>query len=237
MDSALTPGERLRTLRQQLGLTGQAVANALGMTKTAVSYWERGKVTIPHSVCLALESLYGVSANWLIQGIEPIWRPKASSSSATHSDMTFAPVIAGNTPFDDQGFPLPSPQKGEVIGLPSGFTHPLDAKGDAPQGQDFFWIRISDPAMRDTLGNQAFVLVDTRDESRRFISNHALYLVRSQNAPHACVRRLAIESQSGNVIAGTDERDQVPMRLVHDQANHRSVVLGRVLWILRAATS
>lgn len=39
-------GKWLREKREEKHMTGQEVADALGVTKTAVSYWESGKRTI-----------------------------------------------------------------------------------------------------------------------------------------------------------------------------------------------
>lgn len=45
-DMNILIGKWLREHREAKSITGQQVADALGVTKTAVSYWESGKRTI-----------------------------------------------------------------------------------------------------------------------------------------------------------------------------------------------
>ncbi len=53
------PGDALRSMRQQAGLTQEELARALGITPATVSRWERGKSTVRPApmVRLALERL------------------------------------------------------------------------------------------------------------------------------------------------------------------------------------
>lgn len=207
------------------------------MTKTAVSYWELGKVAIPHAICLALESLYGVSADWLVDGTEPMWRPKAKALSATRSGLFLCPVLQGDAPFDGSGLPLPPPPDGEVIGIPAGLVSQSPLSKEASKSRHCYWIQITDSLMQETLGSNSLVLVDGTAEMRQVITDHALYLVQIEGSTTPCVRRLAADPSSGDLIAATEARHQVPMRLPQAGGDQHSAVLGRVLWILKSAAS
>jgi transcriptional regulator with XRE-family HTH domain len=52
--------EELRAWRKEQGLTQQALAEALGVKKLAVSRWERGERGIPALLSLALKGLGNV---------------------------------------------------------------------------------------------------------------------------------------------------------------------------------
>lgn len=49
--------EDLRAARKQLGLTQAGLAAALGVTTTAVAYWERGERPMPPWMDLAIDGL------------------------------------------------------------------------------------------------------------------------------------------------------------------------------------
>jgi len=49
--------EKIRALRERLGLTQQALAVRLGIAVTAISRWENGKHTPSPMACKSLDSL------------------------------------------------------------------------------------------------------------------------------------------------------------------------------------
>lgn len=71
--------EKLAELRGQKGLTQDELAQALGVTRQAVSKWERGIIS-PATVNLAaLGRLYGVSLDELVNGEQP---PQEAAAAA-----------------------------------------------------------------------------------------------------------------------------------------------------------
>lgn len=199
------------------------------MTKTAVSYWELGKVSIPRSVCLAMETLYGVSSTWLLEGIGPTWLPKTQVGGGLPPDLLICPLLPGNDPFDASGTMAPVPPSVEILGLPRSIIGP----GSVPMP---FWMRATDPMMRDTLGTQALVLVDASEEARKGIVDHSLYLVRLGRDLPPSVRRLASEPISHDLVVATEVRGQVPLRLSQNDSGWGPIILGRILWVLKPAT-
>ncbi|XDZ50244.1 helix-turn-helix domain-containing protein [Neisseriaceae bacterium CLB008] len=59
-------GERLKTVRQQLGMSPQRVREALGMHKSNLSEWENGKKSIPIRWIVQMAEFYGVSIDYLV---------------------------------------------------------------------------------------------------------------------------------------------------------------------------
>ena len=67
----MTVGEKIKTLRKQLGLTQTELGEKLGVQKNAVSKWETGRVDdIPGSKIRAMATLFGVSPSYLIDDEE-----------------------------------------------------------------------------------------------------------------------------------------------------------------------
>lgn len=62
-------GEALKDYRQQSGMTQEYVAEALGVSRQAVSKWETGAAEPSTSNLLALARLYGVDPGDLLRGV------------------------------------------------------------------------------------------------------------------------------------------------------------------------
>ena len=63
-------GEALKAHRQQSGMTQEDVAEALGVSRQAVSKWETGVAEPSTSNLLALAKLYGVDPGELLRGVQ-----------------------------------------------------------------------------------------------------------------------------------------------------------------------
>ena len=63
-------GEVLKEYRQQSGMTQEYVAEALGVSRQAVSKWETGVAEPSTSNLLALAKLYGVDPGDLLRGVQ-----------------------------------------------------------------------------------------------------------------------------------------------------------------------
>ena len=63
-------GEALKDHRQRCGMTQEYVAEALGVSRQAVSKWETGAAEPSTSNLLALAKLYGVDAGELLRGVQ-----------------------------------------------------------------------------------------------------------------------------------------------------------------------
>lgn len=63
----MTVGDKIKTLRKQLGLTQTELGDRVGVKKNAVSKWECGRVEdIPTSTIKVLANLFDVPASYLI---------------------------------------------------------------------------------------------------------------------------------------------------------------------------
>ena len=64
-----TLGETIKAYRMERNMTQEFVAESLGVSRQAVSKWEKGTSDPSTSNLLALAKLYGVSAEELLRGI------------------------------------------------------------------------------------------------------------------------------------------------------------------------
>jgi len=60
-------GQRLRLIREQLGLSQAQLAKKIGFSQNAISHWERGERDIPTQALIALKRL-GINIDWLLTG-------------------------------------------------------------------------------------------------------------------------------------------------------------------------
>lgn len=77
-------GEVLKDRRLQCKMTQEFVADALGVSRQAVSKWENGTVDPSTSNLLALAKLYDLSAEELLQNVEPAQNKKPHTKEDTN---------------------------------------------------------------------------------------------------------------------------------------------------------
>ena len=65
----MTFGEKLHRLRRERGLSQEALAAELGVSRQAVSRWELGEVVPDTANVLAVSRIFGVSTDYLL-GLE-----------------------------------------------------------------------------------------------------------------------------------------------------------------------
>ena len=77
-------GEELKARRLQCKMTQEFVADALGVSRQAVSKWENGTVDPSTSNLLALAKLYGLSAEELLQNVDSTPNKKSNTKENTN---------------------------------------------------------------------------------------------------------------------------------------------------------
>lgn len=79
-------GERIYNLRKKSGLSQEEFADKLGVSRQAVSKWETGQSVPDSEKAAAIGAFFGVSLDWLINGIEPAL-PAAQSTEAAPATL------------------------------------------------------------------------------------------------------------------------------------------------------
>ena len=222
-----TPAERLHTLRTELNLTGLQFAEALGITKSAVSYWEAGKADLSRPVALALEHLYGISSEWLTTGEGPKWLPKLEGIR----DWIFRPLLppTGWLTIEDAGHAanLSKPR------FPVAKTHAalwLKAMGGS-EDDLYFWEARND-AMSPAIKPGDLVLLHTGLKVRSQIKDNDVYLW-DRGTGTSELRRMVWEPRTKTLFAGADEPGFVTIPEPVRQSDLPTKVFGRACWIGR----
>ncbi|MBX3101280.1 MAG: helix-turn-helix domain-containing protein [Bacteroidetes bacterium] len=70
MSNRHNAGDRLKFIRKQQNLTQQEMAQVLGLSQGYYAYLETGKRDISRHILDKLKSLYDISPDWLLYGIE-----------------------------------------------------------------------------------------------------------------------------------------------------------------------
>ena len=84
----MTIGTRTRTLRTNLGLTQQELADELAVSAQFVSQLELGTASPSVEVAARLAARLGTSIDYLVTGAD---RPPGDSTSAIRADKTLSP--------------------------------------------------------------------------------------------------------------------------------------------------
>lgn len=87
----MTMGERITALRKGRGMTQEALAEQLGVTRQSVSKWELDQATPETGFAVALCDLFGVSLDYLVRGVEPQEAPAVTTVQAEESRPAEAP--------------------------------------------------------------------------------------------------------------------------------------------------
>lgn len=61
-------GKRVKMMRAAHGLTQQALADKLGLSRAAVAQWESGQATCSFAQALAMEALFGIDVGFILFG-------------------------------------------------------------------------------------------------------------------------------------------------------------------------
>lgn len=225
-----SPGSRLKALRLDRGMTGLALAEDLGVTKSTISYWEAGRTDLPWSICLALEALYGVSSRWLARGEDPMWLPALKPSHGMATELIQVPFLTPELGFTSSGKALPPHPKSLSVGLPQRLFDEILGRQDSGTGDLFFW-RVEDAEMTPLIPKGSWVLLDVSTDACLPIQDHEVYLLRLSATSAPILRRLACDPLSNDLIAAADAPGRVPLRL--EQRCHDSswTILGKARWV------
>lgn len=85
----MTTGEKIAALRRELGLSQEALADKLGLSRQAVSKWEADQAVPGMDNLVELSKLFGIPVDTLLRPNEPL--PGKSGPAAEEPKVTIAP--------------------------------------------------------------------------------------------------------------------------------------------------
>ena len=94
-----TLGVRLKRLRSSKKITQQKLADAIGVSKTSVIYWEKDENVPKHESLMALAKILDTTPGWLTSG--------ENAPAIKDKDFHGASVYDENTPVDDDEVEIP----------------------------------------------------------------------------------------------------------------------------------
>ena len=224
-----SPGARLRAFRSERKLTGIALAEGLGCTKSTISYWEAGRTELPWTACLALEAAYGVSAQWLAKGEGPMWVAPARRKPKSAKDIHSIPFLEEQLSFRPDGPVMPPHPESPRLSFPPSLLQEV-AGVPLPGPEDLYLWRVKDREMDPLLPQGAWVMLNVAPAAHEPLTENAIYLVRLGQKQSPCLRRVAIEPISGDFLITTDAPRRVPLRIARTVATGKFAILARAIW-------
>jgi len=223
------PGARLRALRTDRGMTGLALAQALDVTKSTISYWEAGRTELPWAICLALEALYGVSARWLTHGEDPMWLAAPRGSQAVSNEQIRIRFLSRDLGFTRTGQAVAPHPDSPFIRVPAVLLAEILGETITNVEALFLW-RADDSEMVPHIPLGAWVLLDVSPDACKSVKDHGIYLLRLSPDQAPILRRLAKDPLSGDLLVACDVAGRVPLRLDHRAKKTGWMVLARACW-------
>ena len=102
--------DRIQSLRKQKGMSQIELADAIGVSRQAVSKWE-SEQTIPDlDKIVAMSEIFGTTTDYLLKGIEPVENEGGQAAAATAAALA-------TTPAAPAGPAVPQMTKEEAIAL------------------------------------------------------------------------------------------------------------------------
>jgi len=86
-------GDRIRELRQALGLSQTEFAERLGKTRRTIQHWESGNITPPDNVLRLIEQTFSVNPEWLRHGKGEMFRPKNEAFGADPLEIVAERIV------------------------------------------------------------------------------------------------------------------------------------------------
>lgn len=108
--------DRIQSLRKQKGMSQIELADAIGVSRQAVSKWE-SEQTIPDlDKIVAMSEIFGTTTDYLLKGIEPVENEGGQAAAATAGAAATAAVSTA-IPVAPAGPAVPQMTKEEAIAL------------------------------------------------------------------------------------------------------------------------
>lgn len=227
----------MAAFRSALGLSGTQIGEALGISRTVVSDWETERSSLRRPNALALQCLYGISAEWLLTGEGAMWAYDVAAGGPHASDI-HRPVIEG-APSCGPGGEIqdPGPSAPRFAFRKESAEKMLRQSGGGTE-EDLFFVRTIGDSMAPTLREGDIVALNANLGVRLRIRNNGIYMVRrSPEDPEARVKRVRMDLHRGQMLLGSDNRVYPTMTVDLNDTPLHQLILGRVVWLGRYLAS
>jgi len=147
-----TPGQRIRSRRQELGKTMLEVADELGITDDKLRTWEIGRVQLTRNprMLKAIAALYGVTPEWIESGDETRPADLPIRGSAPLGELILLPLYRGALGSGEEEYSF-SESDDEEMSIPSLLIRESRDK--------YALIQVLGPSMSKRIEHTEYVLV------------------------------------------------------------------------------
>jgi len=226
--------ERIRQVRKDAGLTMEAFAQNIGVSKGTVSLWESGKTVPPQTTTSLIAKLFNLNSAWFLSG-------EGEKEIALYSDEGRIPIAREDIKeWDALAYKTFAPPGGKPEELLFINVFPLELAAD-PHNETYrrivqslhlpyefsekapLGLKVRDNSMAPTIKEGAIVGLAFKG---REIKDGEIYVLRTSGR-HAMVRRVFLGINK--YILKTDN----PSSPAIEAPTGSIAIVGRVMWVLQ----
>ena len=217
-----TPGERLKKIRHMFGLTQAKFAEKLGLKWDKIKDIETGRHKLRPEIALKIEKVYGVSADWLLNGDGEIFTKEDVIDNEIMNFLKNDNFI--NIPLID--IVLTDDDKFNIIQKKFlKFSHNLLKFLDIKQTNNIYLVLAKEEAMKPIIENDDLILIDTNDKN---LIPGKIYAVKVDK--YILFRKIFFDF-SDSIILRSENKNEFEDITLSKKDFLNNYLLGRIKWI------
>jgi len=228
---AQTPGERLRQVRKELGLSQSELGRPVGVTQSSIAAYERDRREPPLSLLLALEHEFRINHEWLATGrgerLAGV-RPSLPVVVTDPRQLQRLTRLEGHDQFYAVPYLRDPAAAGEGLIMDEQVAgYCIIHRRVAPRPETIRCVRISGESMLPTLTDGSIVAVDITPIPRRALQGK---IVCSRTADGGVViKRLRVRGHYALLLSDSEDQQRHPP-IVVDLREMEQPIIGQVIW-------
>jgi len=232
-------GERLKSARNELGLSQAAIAKELGLPQSTLADYELDKYPVQHDMCLAIEYKFGINHDWILTGKGE--RFLASPPQPAGGPTVRRPIIITDKAelerLDtlegrDRYYAVPYMRDAAAAG--AGRIVEDDVEGyciiherAAPRPQNLCCVRVSGESMAPALTDGSIVAVDVTRLNPRQVEGRIVCAHASDD--EVVIKRLRLRGRYALLFSDNEDQHKFPPIIV-DLEEQKDFLIGQVVW-------
>jgi len=226
-----TVGDRLRSVRAELGLNQTEMARAVGVTQSSIAAYEGDRRRPPLPVALALELKFRINHEWLLDGTGQHLtgaRPAKPVIVTNPKELASLRRLEG----EDRYHAVPYLRDAAAAG--AGLIMEDQVEGYciihqrvAPHPERIRCVRISGDSMAPTLTDGSIVAVDTVPIPLRNLEGRIVCCRTAEGT--VVIKRLRLRNHFALLFSDNEDQRAFPP-LVIDLREVEDPVIGQVIW-------
>ncbi len=172
-----TVADRIKEIRKKFNLSQEDLAKAAGVTKSAVSQWERGLTAPDRDALLGIEAFYRVRSEWVIHGRGPMLM-EGPLAPHPQRGQVLVPIYDVSAAAGAGAF-VEGEQVADHLLVRADWLREL--VGYLPSSDKVAIIQVRGDSMEPTLSPGDLILVERRTYTREELTD-GIYVVRLEGA-------------------------------------------------------